>query len=204
MNQLHKRDFELLSPRDSGHQVSRDGYSQSCLPVLCKCGDFQADGTDMPAPSKIIPIIKTETFNGPKLILRTDFLLCLWQTEFLNRCKDMPLLAGDLQKDGKLLTETVIHVNPTRLTDERSFPSLVMWFFILIIIVFVLSLPLQAIAGGSPRGATEPFSDVLLNLNRHCPALLPRWLNESLQAAGFPAAQVSAEQKQSFIQQLLR
>ncbi|XP_004079034.2 importin-13 [Oryzias latipes] len=95
---------------------------------------------------------------------------CLFYTEFLNRCKDMPLLAGDLQKDGKLLTETVIH----------------------------------AIAGGSPRGATEPFSDVLLNLNRHCPALLPRWLNESLQAAGFPAAQVSAEQKQSFIQQLLR
>ncbi|XP_024129202.1 importin-13 [Oryzias melastigma] len=95
---------------------------------------------------------------------------CLFFTEFMNRCKDVPSLGEDLQKDGKLLTETVIH----------------------------------AIAAGSPRGATEPFSDVLLNLNRHCPALLPLWLNESLQAEGFPSTHVSAEQKQNFIQQLLR
>ncbi|XP_061587466.1 importin-13-like [Cololabis saira] len=63
---------------------------------------------------------------------------------------------------------------------------------------------LQAVGGGSPRSLTEHFSDVLLNLNRHCPALLSEWLNETLQSPGFPSARVSTEQKLSFTQQLLR
>ncbi|XP_069020785.1 importin-13-like [Embiotoca jacksoni] len=94
----------------------------------------------------------------------------LFFTEFLSRCKDMPSLSDVLQRDGKLLTETI----------------------------------LQAVGGGSPRSLTEPFSEVLLNLNRHCPALLSQWLKETLQTPGFPSAQVSAEQKLTFSQQLLR
>ncbi|KAF3699053.1 Importin-13 [Channa argus] len=63
---------------------------------------------------------------------------------------------------------------------------------------------LQAVGGGSPRNLTEHFSEVLLSLNRHCPALLSQWLKETLQTPGFPSAQVSPEQKRSFSQQLLR
>ncbi|XP_062285435.1 importin-13-like [Scomber scombrus] len=91
-------------------------------------------------------------------------------TELLPRCKDMPSLGEVLQRDGKLLTETI----------------------------------LQAVGGGSPRSLTEHFSEVLLSLNRHCPALLSQWLKETLQAPGFPSAQVSTEQKHTFSQQLLR
>uniref|UniRef100_A0A7N8WZ81 Importin-13-like n=1 Tax=Mastacembelus armatus TaxID=205130 RepID=A0A7N8WZ81_9TELE len=63
---------------------------------------------------------------------------------------------------------------------------------------------LQAVGGESPRSLTEHFSEVLLTLNRHCPALLSQWLKETLQTPGFPSAQVSTEQKQTFSQQLLR
>ncbi|GAA6222488.1 importin-13-like [Lates japonicus] len=94
----------------------------------------------------------------------------LFFTELLPRCKDMPSLGEVLQRDGKLLTETI----------------------------------LQAVGGGSPRSLTEHFSEVLLSLNRHCPALLSQWLKETLQTPGFPSAQVSTEQKHTFSQQLLR
>nr|XP_057923767.1 importin-13-like [Doryrhamphus excisus]XP_057923768.1 importin-13-like [Doryrhamphus excisus] len=63
---------------------------------------------------------------------------------------------------------------------------------------------LQAVGGGSPRSLTEYFSEVLLSLSRHCPALLSRWLKECLQLPGFPSAHVSPEQKHTFAQQLLR
>uniref|UniRef100_A0A8C2Z3K6 Importin-13 n=1 Tax=Cyclopterus lumpus TaxID=8103 RepID=A0A8C2Z3K6_CYCLU len=62
----------------------------------------------------------------------------------------------------------------------------------------------QAVGGESPRSLTEHFSEVLLSLNRHCPALLSQWLKETLQIPGFPSAQVSTEQKHTFRQQLLR
>lgn len=65
-------------------------------------------------------------------------------------------------------------------------------------------LPSQAVGGASPRSLTEYFSEVLLSLNRHCPALLAQWLKETLQTPGFPSAQVSPEQKHTFSQQLLR
>ncbi|XP_005741978.1 importin-13-like [Pundamilia nyererei] len=91
-------------------------------------------------------------------------------TEFLSRCKDMPSFGDVLQRDGKLLTETV----------------------------------LQAVGGESPSSLTEHFSEVLLNLSRHCPALLSQWLKETLQTPGFPCAQLTAEQKHTFSQQLLR
>nr|XP_019966808.1 PREDICTED: importin-13-like [Paralichthys olivaceus] len=94
----------------------------------------------------------------------------LFFTELLPRCKDMPCLSEVLQRDGKLLTETI----------------------------------LQAVGGDSPRSLTEHFSEVLLSLNRHCPALLSQWLKETLQSPGFPSAQVSTEQKHTFTQQLLR
>uniref|UniRef100_A0A7N6BE53 Importin-13 n=1 Tax=Anabas testudineus TaxID=64144 RepID=A0A7N6BE53_ANATE len=94
----------------------------------------------------------------------------LFFTELLPRCKDMPSLGEVLQRDGKLLTETI----------------------------------LQAVGGGSPRNLTEHFSDVLLSLNRHCPALLSQWMKETLQTPGFPSTQVSTEQKHTFIQQLVR
>uniref|UniRef100_A0A8C4GTV2 Importin-13 n=1 Tax=Dicentrarchus labrax TaxID=13489 RepID=A0A8C4GTV2_DICLA len=94
----------------------------------------------------------------------------LFFTELLPRCKDVPSLGDVLQRDGKLLTETI----------------------------------LQAVGGGSPRSLTEHFSEVLLSLNRHCPALLSQWLKETLQTPGFPSAHVSTEQKHTFSQQLLR
>ncbi|XP_030258338.1 importin-13-like [Sparus aurata] len=94
----------------------------------------------------------------------------LFFTELLPRCKDMPPLGDVLQRDGKLLIETI----------------------------------LEAVGGGSPRSLTEHFSEVLLSLNRHCPALLSQWLKEALQTPGFPSAQVSTEQKHTFSQQLLR
>lgn len=62
----------------------------------------------------------------------------------------------------------------------------------------------QAVGGGAPCSLTEHFSEVLLALNRHCPALLSQWLRETLQTPGFPSAQASAEQKHTFSQQLLR
>lgn len=63
---------------------------------------------------------------------------------------------------------------------------------------------LQAVGGASPRSLTEHFAEVLLNLNRHSPALLSQWLKETLQTPGFPSSQVSADQKHAFTQQLLR
>ncbi|XP_068197386.1 importin-13-like [Antennarius striatus] len=63
---------------------------------------------------------------------------------------------------------------------------------------------LEAIGGASPRSLNEYFSEVLLGLNRHCPALLSQWLKEVLQTPGFPTAEVSKEQKLSFSQNLLR
>ncbi|XP_021171300.2 importin-13 isoform X2 [Fundulus heteroclitus] len=95
---------------------------------------------------------------------------CLFFTEFLSRCKDMPSLSDVLQSDGKTLTETV----------------------------------LQAVGGGSSRSLMEHFSEVLLSLNRQCPALLSQWLTETLQTPGFPSAHVTAEQKHAFSQQILR
>lgn len=56
----------------------------------------------------------------------------------------------------------------------------------------------------SPRSLTEHFSEVLLALNHHCPVLLAQWLEETLQAPGFPSAEVSSEQKHTFSQELLR
>ncbi|XP_061652611.1 importin-13-like isoform X2 [Phyllopteryx taeniolatus] len=90
-------------------------------------------------------------------------------TEFLPRCEDAPSLGEALQRDGKLLTETI----------------------------------LQAVGGGSPRGVTDFFSEVLLSLSRHFPVPLSRWLSESLRSPGFPSAHVSAEQKHNFAEQLL-
>ncbi|XP_038151037.1 importin-13-like [Cyprinodon tularosa] len=95
---------------------------------------------------------------------------CLFFTEFLSRCKDMPPLVDVLQGDGKILTETV----------------------------------LQAVGGGSSRSLTEHFSEVLLGLNRQCPALLSQWLRETLQTPGFPSPHVTMEQKDLFSQQILR
>ncbi|KAM9323301.1 LOW QUALITY PROTEIN: importin-13-like [Pholidichthys leucotaenia] len=63
---------------------------------------------------------------------------------------------------------------------------------------------LQAVGGGSPHSLSEHFSEVLLSLSRHCPALLSQWLKETLQLPEFPSAQASPEQKHTFSQQLLR
>uniref|UniRef100_A0A4W6BQ81 Importin 13a n=1 Tax=Lates calcarifer TaxID=8187 RepID=A0A4W6BQ81_LATCA len=107
----------------------------------------------------------------------------LFFTELLPRCKDMPSLGEVLQGDGKLLTETILQVNQA-LDRQHNM--------------------MAAVGGGSPRSLTEYFSEVLLSLNRHCPALLSQWLRETLQTPGFPSAQVSTEQKHTFSQQLLR
>uniref|UniRef100_A0A8C7QPU7 Importin-13 n=1 Tax=Oncorhynchus mykiss TaxID=8022 RepID=A0A8C7QPU7_ONCMY len=70
-----------------------------------------------------------------------------------------------------------------------------------------LSLPLchhQIVGSQSLCCLTEHFSEVLFCLNRHCPVLLAQWLKEGLRVPGFPSAQVSMEQKDTFSQQLLR
>ncbi|KAM3866450.1 importin-13-like [Diretmus argenteus] len=94
----------------------------------------------------------------------------LFFTELLPRCKDVPPIGEAVQRDGKLLTETI----------------------------------LQAVGGESPHSLTEHFSEVLFSLSRHCSALLAQWLKETLQTPGFPSAQVTLEQKNTFSQQLLR
>uniref|UniRef100_A0A3Q2YME3 Importin-13 n=1 Tax=Hippocampus comes TaxID=109280 RepID=A0A3Q2YME3_HIPCM len=90
-------------------------------------------------------------------------------TELLSRCQDVSSLGEVLQRDGKLLTETI----------------------------------LQAVGGGSPRSLMDYFAEVLLSLSTHCPVLLSQWLQELLQSPGFPSAQISAEQKHNFTEQLL-
>uniref|UniRef100_A0A8C4GTV4 Importin-13 n=1 Tax=Dicentrarchus labrax TaxID=13489 RepID=A0A8C4GTV4_DICLA len=105
----------------------------------------------------------------------------LFFTELLPRCKDVPSLGDVLQRDGKLLTETILQVRHD-----------------------LCNLLLNQCIWGSPRSLTEHFSEVLLSLNRHCPALLSQWLKETLQTPGFPSAHVSTEQKHTFSQQLLR
>uniref|UniRef100_A0AAV2JTC5 Importin-13 n=1 Tax=Knipowitschia caucasica TaxID=637954 RepID=A0AAV2JTC5_KNICA len=62
---------------------------------------------------------------------------------------------------------------------------------------------LESVGGVAPRSLTEHFAEVLLSLNRQCPALLSQWLGDSLQVAGFPSSHVSLEQKHRFTQQLL-
>uniref|UniRef100_A0A8C8HUF2 Importin-13 n=1 Tax=Oncorhynchus tshawytscha TaxID=74940 RepID=A0A8C8HUF2_ONCTS len=74
---------------------------------------------------------------------------------------------------------------------------------------FLLQLPLplchhQIVGSQSLCCLTEHFSEVLFCLNRHCPVLLAQWLKEGLRVPGFPSAQVSMEQKDTFSQQLLR
>uniref|UniRef100_A0A4W5M675 Importin-13 n=1 Tax=Hucho hucho TaxID=62062 RepID=A0A4W5M675_9TELE len=71
---------------------------------------------------------------------------------------------------------------------------------------FLLRLSLchhQMVGSQSLCCLTEHFSEVLFCLNRHCPALLSQWLKEGLHVPGFPSAQVSMEQKDTFSQQLL-
>uniref|UniRef100_A0A6Q2X3N0 Importin-13 n=1 Tax=Esox lucius TaxID=8010 RepID=A0A6Q2X3N0_ESOLU len=63
---------------------------------------------------------------------------------------------------------------------------------------------LEAVGGQSPHCLTEHFSQVLFCLNRHCHTLLSQWLKEGLHVPGFPTAQISMEQKDTFNQQLLR
>uniref|UniRef100_A0A665V5P9 Importin-13 n=1 Tax=Echeneis naucrates TaxID=173247 RepID=A0A665V5P9_ECHNA len=98
----------------------------------------------------------------------------LFFTELLPRSKDVPSLGENFDCEGRM---------KTRWTTEEYPP---------------------AVGGGSPRSLAEHFSEVLLSLNRHCPALLSQWLKETLQTPGFPSAQVSSEQKHTFSQQLLR
>uniref|UniRef100_A0A6Q2ZHU2 Importin-13 n=1 Tax=Esox lucius TaxID=8010 RepID=A0A6Q2ZHU2_ESOLU len=52
--------------------------------------------------------------------------------------------------------------------------------------------------------ALDLTCQVLFCLNRHCHTLLSQWLKEGLHVPGFPTAQISMEQKDTFNQQLLR
>lgn len=63
---------------------------------------------------------------------------------------------------------------------------------------------LQAIGGQSSRNLMDQFAEVLFSLNKHCFGLLTVWLKEALQSPGFPSSRVSAEQKDTFSQQVLR
>lgn len=82
--------------RDSIAEVSRDTHSEGCQSVLCKS------------------VQKCARFNCKPWFVFHGFLLFLpwpWQTELLPRCKDMSPLGEVLQRDGKLLTETILQVS---------------------------------------------------------------------------------------------
>ncbi|KAJ8376323.1 hypothetical protein SKAU_G00069030 [Synaphobranchus kaupii] len=95
---------------------------------------------------------------------------CLFFTELLPHCGDVPRVGQVVQEDGKLLLQAV----------------------------------LEAIGGQSSRGLMDQFAEVLFSMNKHCFALLTVWLKEVLQPPGFPSSRVSAEQKETFSQQILR
>ncbi|KAJ8388429.1 hypothetical protein AAFF_G00133050 [Aldrovandia affinis] len=95
---------------------------------------------------------------------------CLFFTELLPHCGDVPRVGQVVQEDGKLLLQAV----------------------------------LEAIGGQSSRSLMDQFAEVLFSLNKHCFALLTVWLKEVLQPPGFPSSRVSAEQKETFSQQILR
>ncbi|KAJ8277862.1 hypothetical protein GJAV_G00080980 [Gymnothorax javanicus] len=95
---------------------------------------------------------------------------CLFFTELLPHCGDIPRVGQVVQEDGKLLLQAV----------------------------------LEAIGGQSSRSLMDQFAEVLFSLNKHCFTLLTVWLKEVLQPHGFPSSRVSAEQKETFSQQVLR
>nr|XP_023674807.1 importin-13-like [Paramormyrops kingsleyae] len=68
----------------------------------------------------------------------------------------------------------------------------------------LLKAVLKGIGGRSPHGLMEQFGEVLFSLNKHCTALLEVWLKVNLQLPDFPSPRVSAEQKKSFAEQILR
>lgn len=176
--------FILFVSRNFVTQVSWDTHSKSCKSVLCKlklkCADLRFSWFYSQSPAH-----NFHHFSPTR------------QTELLPRCKDMPSLAEVLHTDGKLLTETILQVGRHQ-TGASPWMTTFNQFWLL------PSLPSQAVGGAAPRSLTEYFSEVLLSLNRHCPALLAQWLKETLQTPAFPSAQVSPEQKHTFSQQLLR
>ncbi|XP_066548445.1 importin-13 [Amia ocellicauda] len=95
---------------------------------------------------------------------------CLFFTELLPHCGDIPPVGRVVQEDGKLLLQAV----------------------------------LEAIGGQASRSLMDQFGEVLFSLNKHCFSCLVLWLKEAMQPAGFPTSRVSAEQKDTFTQQILR
>uniref|UniRef100_A0A1A7X0H1 Importin 13 n=1 Tax=Iconisemion striatum TaxID=60296 RepID=A0A1A7X0H1_9TELE len=148
-----------------GHPDVAESFMHLHTQILKRSPDlYQSDQLDV----KALFFCGILSMNFPET--PTVKAACFFFTEFVSRCKDMPALDEVLQRDGKLLTETL----------------------------------LQVIGGGSTSSLVEQFSDVLLGLNRLCPSRLCEWMNESLQAPGFPSAHVTSEQKHTFTQQILR
>ncbi|CAL8280814.1 unnamed protein product [Lota lota] len=63
---------------------------------------------------------------------------------------------------------------------------------------------LMAVGGEAPRSLGDHFSEVLFSMNRNCLGLLAQWLEDTLQDPTFPSTLVTAEQKDTFRQRLLR
>ncbi|XP_072505265.1 importin-13 isoform X1 [Notamacropus eugenii] len=68
----------------------------------------------------------------------------------------------------------------------------------------LLQAVLEAIGGQASRSLMDSFADVLFSLNKHCFSCLSVWIKEVMQAPGFPSPRLSAEQKDTFSQQVLR
>uniref|UniRef100_A0A8C9TSF8 Importin-13 n=1 Tax=Scleropages formosus TaxID=113540 RepID=A0A8C9TSF8_SCLFO len=68
----------------------------------------------------------------------------------------------------------------------------------------LLQAILEAIGGQSSRSLMDQFSEILFSMNKHCFALLTVWLKEVLQRPNFPSSRLTAEQKDTFSQQILR
>ncbi|XP_044532698.1 importin-13 isoform X3 [Gracilinanus agilis] len=68
----------------------------------------------------------------------------------------------------------------------------------------LLQAVLEAIGGQASRSLMDSFADVLFALNKHCFSCLSVWIKEVMQTPGFPSPRLSAEQKDTFSQQVLR
>uniref|UniRef100_A0A4X2LTL9 Importin-13 n=1 Tax=Vombatus ursinus TaxID=29139 RepID=A0A4X2LTL9_VOMUR len=68
----------------------------------------------------------------------------------------------------------------------------------------LLQAVLEAIGGQASRSLMDSFADVLFALNKHCFSCLSVWIKEVMQPPGFPSPRLSAEQKDTFSQQVLR
>uniref|UniRef100_H3BAL3 Importin-13 n=1 Tax=Latimeria chalumnae TaxID=7897 RepID=H3BAL3_LATCH len=68
----------------------------------------------------------------------------------------------------------------------------------------LLQAVMEGIGGQTSRSLMDHLADILFSLNKHCFSYLSVWIKEVMQQQGFPSSRVTAEQKETFSQQILR